>query len=261
MRRPVKVFVILIPLLFLVSASFADTAAAPQTDAWRYSAAIYGWLPSINGDLVYPVTGTGESLTLDSSTILDNLKMTAQAGLQARKNKWSILADVIYMDLGNQKSATATLPRDNSLTAEFDVGMKSWIVDFDGAYTMTKSDRNETQFLFGVRYLWLESSLGISTDSAQLAGQNLALSADVWDAVIGLRGVLALGGNWAVPYRLDVGAGGSDFTWQGMAGIDYGWSWGGAVLLYRYLYYDLGEDSVMQNMDMPGPLLGIRFKL
>lgn len=259
MRRSMKLVVTLIPVLLLIGAPLLAAETAPQQDNWDFAAAIYGWLPSINGDLVFP-TGTGETLTMDAGEILDNLKMTAQVGLQARKNKWSLLADVIYMDLGNEQSATTDLPGDNTLTTTFDLGMKSWIVDLDAAYTIAKSKRNETQFLFGVRYLWIESSLGISPDSDYLPGQNLEATADVWDAVIGLRGFLALSEKWTVPYRLDIGAGGSDFTWQGMAGIDYGWSWGGALLMYRYLYYDLGDDGIMQKMDMPGPLLGFRFK-
>ena len=163
------------------------------------------------------------------------------------------------MDLGDDQSATGSLPNDETVTANFDMGMKSWIVDFDGAYTIAKSERNETQFLFGVRYLWLESTLGISTDSDKFPGQTLPVSGDVLDAIIGLRGILALGGKWSVPYRVDIGTGESDFTWKGQAGIDFGWSWGGAMLMYRYLYYEDGDRMVIKKLEMPGPLLGMRF--
>lgn len=260
MRFKTTVLGVLLLVSVMVLAVPSEAIPPRKADAWNFGAAIYGWLPSINGTIALPISGADEELTMEPSTILEDLKMTAQFGLEAGKNNWSIFADVIYMSLGNEKSASATLPNDEVFTADLDVGMKSWIVDLDGGYTVYETERNRTQVLFGVRYLWLESTVDISTNSTHLPGESLVASADLLDFIVGLRGYFGIGGKWAIPYRIDMGAGGSEFTWKGQAGIDYSWKWGGVVAMYRYLEFDEGNDKTLRKMDMPGPLLGFHFK-
>jgi len=55
------------------------------------------------------------------------------------------------------------------------------------------------------------------------------------------------GGAWAISYYLDVGTGSSKLTWQAMAGIEYRFHWGNAQLSYRYLYYNMREDQLLQG--------------
>ena len=63
---------------------------------------------------------------------------------------------------------------------------------------------------------------------------------------VGVRGAVGLGsGKWAIPYYLDVGTDSSTFTWQGVAGIEYRFSWVDLQLMYRYLYYDMKGDKML----------------
>ena len=87
MFRSMKYFMILVTVVVLASASFAAAETTGQSDQWEFGAAIYGWLPSINGDIIYPISGTEETLTVDPGMILENLKMTAQVGLGAKKKQ------------------------------------------------------------------------------------------------------------------------------------------------------------------------------
>ena len=72
-----------------------------------------------------------------------------------------------------------------------------------------------------------------------------------WDPIIGVRGRYAFGAkkSWFVPYYLDVGAGDSDLTWQGLAGLGYAFRWGEVTALYRYLYYDLSSDIGIKDIN------------
>ncbi len=86
--------------------------------------------------------------------------------------------------------------------------------------------------------------------------------ADLWDAIIGIRGRVPLGSSdWSIPYYFDIGAGSSSPTCQVMLGIAYSFKWGEATLAYRDLYYDQGNDKLLQNLRFSGPALGatIRF--
>jgi hypothetical protein len=82
-----------------------------------------------------------------------------------------------------------------------------------------------------------------------------------WDALIGVRGRFAFGADytWFVPYYLDVGAGDSDFTWQGFAGIGYAFHWGEVVAAWRYLYYDFPSSKAIDDMSFSGPVIGVTF--
>jgi hypothetical protein len=84
----------------------------------------------------------------------------------------------------------------------------------------------------------------------------------LWDGIIGVRGRVPLGSsNWSVPYYLDIGAGSSSPTCQVMLGIAWSFNrWGSVTLAYRDLYYDQGNDKLLQNIRFNGPALGATFR-
>ena len=44
----------------------------------------------------------------------------------------------------------------------------------------------------------------------------------LWDGIVGIRGRVPIGSsNWSIPYYLDLGAGSSRLSWQGMLGVAY----------------------------------------
>jgi hypothetical protein len=45
-----------------------------------------------------------------------------------------------------------------------------------------------------------------------------------------------------------------------MAGIAYGFSWGGVRLVYRHLYHDQKDDKLLQDMRFSGPALEVLFR-
>ncbi len=65
---------------------------------------------------------------------------------------------------------------------------------------------------------------------------------------------------WFIPYYLDVGTGGSDFTWQAVAGIAYAFNWGELVGAWRYLSYDLPSGKPIGEMEFSGPVVGATFR-
>ena len=61
------------------------------------------------------------------------------------------------------------------------------------------------------------------------------------------------------PWYFDIGAGDSDLTWTGMAGIGYHFDWGEVVLTYRYMDYDMGSGSPIRDINFAGPMIGASF--
>ena len=83
-----------------------------------------------------------------------------------------------------------------------------------------------------------------------------------WDAIVGVKGRLALGadGTWFMPYYVDVGTGESDLTWQIMGGIGYSYKWGDIVATWRYLDWNNKPDKSLQGLNLNGPLIAVTFR-
>lgn len=74
-----------------------------------------------------------------------------------------------------------------------------------------------------------------------------------------MRGRTDLSGRWYLTYYADVGTGQSDLTWQALGTVNYD---AGPVDLaagYRYLRWKFGNQNLLDNLDVQGPMLGIRF--
>ena len=102
--------------------------------------------------------------------------------------------------------------------------MSSWVVHAARGYNVYDRERTTTDLVFGVRYLDLASDLflNLSVGSPDISESvSIDLSGDVWDAIVGARGVISLGDRWFLPWGANIGAGESDLTWQAMAGIGF----------------------------------------
>jgi len=200
---------------------------------WTFDAGIYAWTPSM---AVKP--DDGDSVKMSFSDILDNLDMTFMGVFEARKDKWSLLGDVIYMKLSDSLSGSRKLPKiPETVTGKVDAEMKAWIVTAAGGYNLVDTGRYSMDLLGGARYP----------------------SGDIWSGIIGVRGKADLAENWYLQYYLDAGAGQkSSNTWQALAGAGYRFQKLDAVLGYRYLAYDI-DNGDLEDITIKGPYAGVRF--
>ena len=114
------------------------------------------------------------------------------------------------------------------------------------------------QVLAGVRYFSLD--MGAELDASVIPGGGVVVDDrdDVWDGIVGLRGVSKLSDKWWLNYRFDIGAGDSDLTWNAVAQFGYTYDWGSLVMGYRYLSYDFDSDfKLLKDLDVHGPLIGV----
>ena len=94
----------LIPAL---CASLLSLVAAPlqaETDNdWQFAAKAYLWFADIGG-----TTGSGDSVEVSFSDIFDNLETGFMGAFEARKGKWLVLTDLIYLDVGASDKTTVS---------------------------------------------------------------------------------------------------------------------------------------------------------
>ena len=174
---------------------------------------------------------------------------------EARKSKWSLAADVIYLDVSADKAGTIG----RGLPVNADVDLTGWILNLQGARNVLEVERATVDILLGARYLDVDSTSTLRLGASGPTGTASA-SDSVWDGVIGVKGNVNISGGWYLPYYLDMGTGQSDFTWQGSGGIGYSFKWGNVALVYRHMYWDFASGSNFDNLSFSGPVVGVAFK-
>jgi hypothetical protein len=257
----------------------SPSAQAQSTeDRWSFALTPYLWLPNINGTLKYsvpPGAASSPEVRTGPNNYLENLQSVLMISGEARKERWSIMADAIYLDFADQASTVRAVNFggtviSTSLNSNTNSSLKGSLWTLAGGYAAVQTPRATLDVLGGVRYLGIEASTQwqlTATVAGPGGGQvfpasgGISQRADLWDAIAGVRGRVRLGqGSWSIPYYLDVGTGSSDLTWQGLLGIAYGFRWGDTVLAYRHLAYDQGGSKLFQDFRFSGTALGVTFR-
>ncbi len=237
-----KLVILLVALSFVGSTVLAGSAAAQEmkkeTD-WEFLAEIYLWGASLDGKTV-----SGSKIEADFGDIVDNLNMGFMGLVGARKGKWSVWTDMIYLDVEGKGEVTPGL--------NLDAELSGWVVTPAVGYNLVESENARLDILGGARYLYLDLNLDLGPLGAER-------SSTVWDAIVGLKGTYNLAEKWYLAGYLDVGGGGSDLTWQAFGGVGYKFSKVDLILAYRYLSYNFDDQEVLDDLTLQGPFVGFKF--
>jgi hypothetical protein len=251
-----KVFVFLTIVTLIIGALTQQVAAEEKTgnkNNWEYGLQIYLWGSSIGG-----TTATGDDLDISFTDLAENLDFAFMTFASARKDKWSLLVDVVYLDVSGEDKTTANLIG-NPVKTKVEVGLTGWVINLVGSYTAVKTDKFMLDVLAGARYLYLDADLEF--DIGVLKG-SFSDSFDVWDGIIGVRGKADLSEKWYLYYHLDMGTGDTSFTWQALAGFGYQFKKLDAVFGYRYLEWNFDDDDpgggTFDDLNLQGPYAGVR---
>ena len=213
---------------------------------WEYGAEIYLWGASIDG-----TTGSGVPLSIDFNDILDNLRMAGMGAFAARYDKWTLIADIIYMDVNKKNLDVPVGP--GPVVSLNSLGMKSWRIQPLVTYAVHETDTDRFELVAGARYMSLEVPVGFSDPIGKVSPSD-----DAWNGVVGLRGTHNFTDKWAGTYYLDIGTGDSDSTWQGIAGLEYKFDSFSLHGGYRHLEWDHGGAAI-DDLSLGGVFLGAKF--
>jgi hypothetical protein len=245
----------LIAILLLVQPVAAEETSP---DSWQYSATIYAWMPAIKGE-----TASGEDVDISFSDILKNLDFTFMGGVAARKNKFSLLTDVLYMDLEDTSNNTVVQGPPTSLSVT-NVELKAWIVTPMVAYNVVQSDRVKLDLLAGARYLYLNATVDYKIQDSSGTQKNSESGSDgFWDGIVGAIGQIKINEKWYLPFQCDVGTGETDLTWQVFGGVGYKFKNLDLVAGYRHLEFDFDSSdkagNLLNDLYITGPMVGVRY--
>jgi hypothetical protein len=243
-----------------------------------FSVTPYLWLPNIDGTLKYgvpPGAGGSPEVQVGPNDYLEALRFAMMISGEARKGRWSLFTDFIYLDFHSEESAVKSINFggdrvSSSANVSTDSSLKGGAWTLGGGYAVLPGRPVEMDVFGGLRYFGLHASTDwqlTATVTGPGGGQtfprtgSISARVDLWDGIAGFKGRVWIGrSNWAIPYYFDVGTGSSSLTWQGMLGVAYSWNWIEARLAYRHLYYDQKDDKLIQDMRFSGPALGVTFR-
>ena len=242
---------VIVIFLLGVLVSRVGQAQGRSDKDWQNNVFVYGLATAISGDARF---GPLESpVDISFSDILDNLEGGFMGRYRGSNERFSVVADFIYLSLGNDKDSGPVR------RGELD----QLIVDITGGYRFSPV----FEALFGVRITDLSTSIRLERP---ISGSELELggSDTFYDPIFGARLSTPLDENqkWWLQAHGDIGGFGvgMDFTWQVMANV--GWKpaqwisiWGG----YRALGQDFDNAGDREKFGATltyfGPQFGVGF--
>lgn len=236
-----------------------------QTGGWQYEFTPYIWGAGMKGKVQ---GGSLPEISVDASfsDILDVLDFGLMGAFEARKDRWAVLLDAVYMKLsaGGAASRTGPGPVGATATANANFGMTQTVLTAAAAYR-AREGRSPLDVIGGLRYIKLEADADIHGSFFARAGSVAGSVHKDWvDPYIGARIQYPLAERWTLTGYGDVGGFGvgSDFSWQLSAGVKYDFSKNiSGKFGYRAFYADYDKSGFLYDMKNEGLYagVGIRF--
>jgi len=238
-------------LVLQLPMSAAWAAESADEDQWIFAGELFALGAGAEGR-----AATGEDIEVPLHDVLDSLDFAFMGALAARKNRWTLFADFIYVNVG--ENAQIPLEEIPGLEADVKLDLKQFISTFGGAYQVYERGRSNFSLLAGGRYLSTDTDLDLRVDP--ILDERVSDSSSNWDFIVGGRGAIDLNERWYLHYYADIGAGDSDRTWQALAGVNYRFSKVHATLGYAHMDWKFDKDNLLRDLTISGPYVGLKFR-
>lgn len=256
----------------------------PEPSGWTFDLTPYVWFATINTGMNLSLPpALGGTVSTDTSVgfgqILSHLNFAAMVAADARYNQFSILTDFMYMNLSGAASEIKSvnfpnrpeIPISGSVQAGTSLRLSAPIWTLAGGYTVAQGNWGNFDVIAGFRFLGLNARVNYNValtltgprgNGATFGGiGSVSDSIDIWNGIAGFRGrILITNTDFFIPYYFDIGAGGSNLTWQIASGVGYHTRYADLTLVYRYLTFEQGSSAVVQNLSIRGPMMTATFR-
>ncbi len=272
---------IILAAVAVVQPAMADDSTG--TPGLQIQLTPYLWLPTIDSTLRIPVPGGGTVTTTTSTgagEYLPHLSFAAMLAAEARYDRFSVLTDIIYMNLSASETrirsydfGLTSIPVERVVSTTASARIQSTIWTLAGGYTVAEGSWGNVDIIAGFRMLAMNqsSNLSLSADITRPDGSialgrstHLSDGNTIWNGVGGVRGRVYVGdadwfggGRIFVPFYFDIGAGGSNLTWQIFSGVGYQTGRLGVSLGYRYMSFKQGSSAVVEKLNLGGPIMAV----
>lgn len=240
-----------------VALSAAPAQAQPPTgmaEEWSFTLSPYVWFSGLGGEVTLP--RGSESFSADFGDIFESLKFAAMGIVEARRQNFSLLFDLMYLNL----QQGVPVPGGGAFSGGSS-RVKTTEASVIGLFTLVERNNGRFELGGGLRAWWLNTE--IRFDAGRLPGRTVDQTTNWVDPVIAARASLRLNDRLSLTGYGDIGGFGvgSEFTWQVIATLDWRVSdWISASVGYRWIQieYDSGRATI--DLEMSGPIIGASFR-
>lgn len=252
------------PAIFLLTSlglAASQSAAASEADGWQYEVTPYLLAAGMDGTI--GLQGVSTDVDASFNDIAENLDGGFMALFVAQKGPWSLGLEGVYMKIEGDGATTVTGPGGLvSANGQLDLTNKMYIAQASVGYRVLDS-QTKLNLLGALRYTKLEVDMDVAVQFTPgivfPGGATSTSGSEAWtDFVVGAQVVHPLADNVALVGYADVGAGGSDLTYQFIGGVNWAFEKDFiAKLGYRYLSWDYENDGTVWDIAASGPYLGL----
>ncbi len=221
----------------------AASAASPR---WSVTITPYLWAAGLDGNTA--AGGVGSEIDTGYSFLsLDNLDLTLAANVEARKGRWTVLLDGLYVEFSDAFDRP---------TVDADVELTGRIFEFSATYPAARIEGLE--LVFGMRYVALDSAVQLEPGPVGSAGES-------WlDPLVGARFEHDFSDRWSVSLRGDLG--GFEIASELTTNLSatFGYRMTDAMTLrfgYRALQMDFEDGGFVLDAIAQGYAIGLSFAL
>lgn len=227
----------------------ARTAAAAGGE-WQFEAMPYLWAAGMKGDLgIGSLQANG--IEQSFSDITKSLRVGFMGSLEGRKGEFGFLVDAVGMTLHQKKAA----PR--GFLGDVDAKPTQQAYALAGMWRVSDGV-TPIDLVGGVRSNYVKLDLDLSPSALAPQGRSLQKSRTWVDGYVGTRIQHSLSPPWSVVGYADIGGGGSDSTWQFLAGVNYAISPAMTARFgYRLIKVDYHRDDFLYDISTGGPYIGV----
>jgi hypothetical protein len=250
-RQSFAVLILLVGFFIAMASIPASAEIIDKSEHWKNFVAIYGWMPSMNGDV--KVKGVDANVDISFSDILSNLKFGFMGHYEGFKGHWGIIVDGMYAQLEkDQAPPRGLIPG----TRQFKANLS--LVELAVPYRLTWNPVVADVFVGG-RLNYLYQEIGIPSIPLKVDGTKQFV-----DPFVGGRILIPLSKSWFLGFRGDIGGFGigdcSDLALNGNVSIN--WQITDLVSLhggYRAYYLKYNQADHQWEGTMHGPWIGLGF--
>ena len=223
---------------------------AQTRDGWQFEATPYLWAAGMKGDMgigKLEANGIEQSFT----DIAKSIRVGFMGAIEGHKDRFGFIADAIAMTLHQKEPAPHGFlgDVDAKTTQQMYALAATWRVS-DGATPI--------DLVGGVRSNYIKLDLDLSASALAPQGRFLVRSRTWVDGFVGARFRHPLSPQWSVSGYADIGGGGSDSTWQFLAGVNYAISPDKTVRVGDSLMkVDYHRDDFLYDVSTGGPYVGV----
>ncbi|MEM1084879.1 MAG: hypothetical protein AAGI48_12275 [Verrucomicrobiota bacterium] len=225
-------------------------ASEPPKKSWEFGFQMYGWASDIGGHA--DIAGTRQEIDFPISDILDHLDMTVMVTALAKKDRFTFLADYIYLKMSGDQFLSGPL------FGYKKTALRMHLLNLIGTYRIWENHCAFIELGGGARYLGNEVEVHLNSGIA--APRYLRIKTDSWNAVGAIRAGYDFNEKWGIRGYFDIGGGDADITWLANLALHYKIRENTSLVLgYRYLFFDISQGTNGIELDVSGPYLGAAF--